>query len=99
MFIGVLDKDSFKEECSPEKVSKKLEEIFSKQEAPFSLTRSKGGYVTADGKYVNEESLKITLIGEYNDMQISEFAEDLKTFFNQESILVITKLVEQNYVR
>ena len=76
---------------------KKLAEYFSEYKIGFSLNRQIGGYMSDEGKFVLEKSIKITAMGLYSDEQYKLFTDGFKKLFNQESVLVCKQRVETNY--
>lgn len=98
IIIGVKDKDSNRH-LAINDVKKDLEEAFKQDSVNFSLTLQKGGYVSENGSYVLEESIRIVLIGEHSDEELTYLINKLKKLYNQESLLYIRKEIDQEYVR
>ena len=78
-------------------VENELAKIFSLEKIGFSLTPITGGYISKDKTYIIEDSLRITLIGAFNKEKVFDFANYLKSKFNQEEVLVLIKSVESEY--
>ena len=80
-----------------ENLTKKLAEYFSEYKLGFSLSHIIGGYMSDDGKFVIEKSIRVTAMGLYSDEQYKLFTDGFKKLFNQESVLVCKQRVETNY--
>lgn len=98
IIIGLKDKDSNRY-LAINNVKRDLEEAFSQDMVNFSLTLQKGGYVSENGSYVLEDSIRIILIGEYSNEELTYLINKLKIYYNQESLLYIRKEINQEYVR
>ena len=83
---------------SVEYLTKRLEEYFSDYKFGFSLSHQIGGYMSDDGRFVLEKSIRITTIGLYSDEQYKLFVDGFKKLFNQESVLVCKQKIESNYL-
>lgn len=83
---------------SVEDLTKRLEEYFCDYRFGFSLSHQIGGYMSDDGKFVLEKSIRITTIGLYSDDQYKLFINGFKKLFDQESVLVCKQKIESNYL-
>ena len=95
--LGIKDKNK-NHKIALNQVQKNIEKAFSKYLINFSLSIQKGGYVHEDGSYVLEDSLKIVYIGDYEEETVLSVIDDLKRIYDQESVLLIKKRIEQEYV-
>lgn len=82
---------------SVDDLTKRLAEFFSEYKLGFSLSHIIGGYISDDGKFVIEKSIRVTAMGLYSDEQFKLFTDGFKKLFNQESVLVCKQRVETNY--
>lgn len=71
-----------------------LHDVFSKYEIDFSINKLIGGYIHEDGTYIVEDSFKMTFIGKRSLKEEKEFVDELKSYFKQESILLIKTNVD-----
>lgn len=96
IYLGLKNKDK-SSDSSIGKIKNAFASYFSEYETGFSITEQIGGYVCEDKSYVIEPSLKISLIGDYEDSLINSFTEYIKKYFSQESLLISIKELEIEY--
>ena len=76
---------------------KRLADYCNSEEIPFYITDLIGGYAYDENRYVVEDSLRLTLMGDYSREDIKEFADIVKSDYSQESILVNIKEMDVRY--
>lgn len=96
IFIGIKDKDNYKEIVSVSDFKKILTEICSEKEIGFSLLTQVGGYTHNKG-YTTETSLRIVLIGISED-EVHSLGNRLKEVINTDTILITKTEVEYSFV-
>lgn len=95
IYLGLSQKESGSFDI--EEVKKLIQDVFSKYQINFSLNLQKGGYIYQDKNYVVEDGIKMTFIGKRTPEEEKEFYDEVKRFFNQESILVIKRDVDSTF--
>ena len=95
--IGIKDKDN-NHHLTLEGVKTDLENVFKKFSLNFSLSLQKGGYVSENGEFVFEDSVKLVFIDQIEEERLLRFVNAVKETYNQESILYIRREIEQEYV-
>jgi len=93
IYIGLNDLDTKQQKFSTSKYLSVLKKVCRIYGVPFSVSVIEGGYVHENGEYTEENSLVLSLI-DADPAKIKEIAEDLCTFFHQESVLVTRGEVE-----
>ena len=78
-------------------LKEKLSYHFENYDMGFSINNQIGGYLSENGEYVVENSLKISVIGFYAKKDVDEFVKIFKQIYNQESVLVCKQELECNY--
>lgn len=96
MYVGLGNQHRDKDE---EKVDLKklIAEYFESERISYSIVDLVGGYVFDNSSYIIEDSLRITVIGNYSDSDIKAFADEIKSVYNQESVLVDINQIEIEY--
>ena len=92
IFIGLKDKNNYKELFTIDNFKKILFEICTEKEIDFSLLMQHGGYKHNKG-YTTETSLRIIIIG-ITEEEIFKLGEKLKKEINTDTILITKTLVE-----
>lgn len=87
IYIGLNDREKLKQLCSTEDFIKIVSAICKDYRIAFSLHEQKGGYMLADGTFVVENSLDLSIVG-LKRQEIFQLAAELRARLNQESILV-----------
>lgn len=87
LYIGLNDKDTYKQEISTEEAEKKIEEIALKYVDGFTLTESKGAYKDDNGVITYENSL-VYIFNFATEEQIKNIMDEVLRTLNQNSILV-----------
>jgi len=97
IYVGLNDRETKEQKFSSDKYIKVLKEVCFNYQTPFSFVLHEGGYFHANGDYVQENTIVLSLIDV--DMNIAnEIAKDLCVFFNQESVLVTLGDVEKHFI-
>ena len=89
IYIGLNDRETGVQKTDTEKYLLVLKDTCRHYKVSFSFQLIHGGFFHIDGKYVEENTLMLTLIDVPEDT-IMEIAKDLCVFFNQESVMVVT---------
>lgn len=87
IYIGMNDKDELQQLCSTEDFINIVKGICEDYRIAFSMNEQIGGYMMANGTFITERSLVLSISG-FNESQILQLVETLKVVLNQETILV-----------
>lgn len=88
LFLGLNDKDSKVQEVSTLDAYKiTMRAVIRAGYTGATITEATGFYTHENGTTVIEKSLRIEIL-DANDRKTSALIEDLKTLFNQESVLL-----------
>ena len=87
IYVGLSDADTRDQRFETRKYVSVLKNVCLAYHVGFSVEGIRGGYFHEDGTFVEENSLKLTLLDADRDT-IRQIAEDLCVFFRQESVLV-----------
>ena len=87
IYVGLNDSETKKQIHETEYYLDRLKEICVRFHVQFSVVTEEGGYFHEDGEYVEEASLVVTLIDAERET-VRKIAEELRTLFHQESVLV-----------
>lgn len=87
IYIGMNDKDELQQLCSTEDFINIVKGICEDYRIAFSMNEQVGGYMMANGAFITERSLVLSISG-FNELQILQLVETLKVVLNQETILV-----------
>ena len=94
--VGLHDLLTNKEIMSNKEFMKFIEEMFKKDNKPFSVSKSIGGYLYSSNKYIIEHGVLLTLIG-YSDDEVYKYADIIKNKLKQDAVLVIKKEIDVKY--
>ncbi|MBR3357007.1 MAG: hypothetical protein IKG46_04180 [Solobacterium sp.] len=87
IYIGLNDKDTGVQKFDTEKYLSILKSVCRSYGTAFSIHILNGGYFHEDGRYVEETTLALMLMGAEESL-VTEIARDLCVFFHQESVMV-----------
>ena len=87
IYVGLNDSKTLKQEHVTSQYISVLKNVCKSYHIPFSFYLSQGGYLHEDGRYTEENSLKLTLM-DVPEQTVTELAKDLCAFFHQESVMV-----------
>jgi hypothetical protein len=87
IYVGLNDGDTKKQIYETKKYLSLLKKVCKSYNVAFSVEIDEGGYFHENGEYTEETSLVLILIDADKNL-VREIANDLCTFFNQESVLV-----------
>ena len=87
IYVGLRDKDTHEQHYDIERYKEILKEICKGYHSPFSVNVMEGGYYHADGTWVDENSLLITLLGVPRKI-VYNIANDVCDSFHQESVII-----------
>lgn len=87
LYIGLNDKEKLKQLCPTEDFIKIVRSICEDFKIAFTMHEQVGGYMMANGTFITERSLVLSISG-FDYEQIIKLAEELKAKLNQESIMV-----------
>ena len=97
LYVGLNDSETKRQLFETERYLDQLKEICFKYHVPFSVDTEEGGYFHDSGEYVEENTLVLTLIDAERET-IEKIAKDLRTLFNQESILITENDIKGFYL-
>ena len=89
IYIGLNDADTGEQKFRTEKYISILKGVCQSYHVAFSMHLISGGYFHEDGRYTEENTLSLMLLGVPQETVI-EIAKDLCAFFHQESVMVTT---------
>lgn len=98
VYIGLNDADTKRQERDTERYVSMLKTVCKEYGVPFSFDVVNGGYIHDNGEYTEEASIVLTFI-DVDRATVDSIAEDLCTFFNQESVLITTDRIQARSVR
>ena len=87
LYIGLGNIKTDKVE-DKEVVKKRIVDYLKSKGIAYSFTDQIGGYVYNSGHYIIEDSLKLTLIGDYSKSEIKNFVDLIKSDYIQDTVLV-----------
>ena len=87
IYVGLNDADTGEQRFNDEKYISILKHVCENYKVAFSTYQINGGFFHADGRYTDENTLVVVLIGVDDDI-VMEIARDLCSFFHQESVMV-----------
>ena len=96
IYIGLGNKKTGKAE-DKEAIKKRMADYFESEGIAYSFTDQIGGYVYDTGHYIVEDSLRLTVIGDYSKDDIKEFVDEVKSAYSQEAVLVNIKEMDVMY--
>lgn len=97
IYIGVNDKDDKICHHTFDELKNTFKKFSNDSSLPFSAQFSQGGYIHKNGDYVNEDALHIIVVDNIEENRIIRFCNETKKMFNQESILVVRRKLDQQY--
>lgn len=89
IYIGLNDAETGVQKFSTEKYISVLKNVCRCYHVAFSVHHINGGYFHEDGRYTEENTLTLMLLGVPQET-VQEIAKDLCAFFHQESVMVTT---------
>ena len=87
IYVGLNDSETGVQKFETEKYLSILKNVCRSYRVAFSVQQINGGYFHEDGRYTEENSLKLTLM-DISEQKAIEIAKDLCVFFNQESVML-----------
>ena len=87
IYVGLNDSVTGVQKFSTDKYIAVLHNVCRNYKVAFSTYQINGGYFHEDGRYTEENTLVLMMIGVADNI-VMEIAKDLCTFFNQESVMV-----------
>ena len=97
IYVGLNDSKTLKQEHGTAQYVSILETVCKNYRIPFSVSLAQGGYMHENGQYAQEKTLILSLI-DVDKEHINAIAEDLCTFFRQESVLITEDRVRAYYI-
>ncbi len=98
IYIGLNDKDTGVQKFDTEKYVSILNNVCKNYKVAFSTHCINGGYFHEDGRYTQETTLALTLLG-LDESVVMEIATDLCAFFHQESVMVASSPCKVHFVK
>ena len=89
IYIGFNDSETGIQKFDSDKYTSILKNICRNYKIGFSVQKLSGGYFFEDGRYTEENGLMLRLI-DVPEQTVTELANDICVFFNQESVMVTT---------
>ena len=89
IYIGLNDSETGAQKFDTEVYLSVLKNVCRNYGVAFSVHLINGGYFHEDGRYVEELTLSLMLMGT-PETTVMEIAKDLCAFFHQESVMVTT---------
>ena len=93
IYIGLRDRERMQQLCTTEDFVGIISGICADYRIAFSMAEQVGGYMMADGTFITENSLVLTICG-FTREQVLALAETLRKRLNQESVLVSVEAPE-----
>ena len=97
LYVGLNDKDSKHQEITTLDAYKVASNIFCQYTGGATISEAVGVYTHDDGTIITETSLRCEIYGAEMSA-IMRVANELKTAFNQESILIETVETTSNFI-
>ena len=97
IYVGLNDADTKTQKFETARYISILKNVCRSYKVPFSFSLAQGGFMHENGEYTEETTLVISLIN-LEKSKVNEIAQDLCTFFNQESVLITDDRVRSYYV-
>ena len=98
IYVGLNDADTKTQKYATDRYLTVLKRVCAEYRVPFSFHLVQGGYLHDDGEYTEENTIQLSFI-EVPQETIDLIAEDLCTFFHQESVFVTTDHIKAYTVR
>ena len=96
IYIGLKDKDSYKEILNVDTFRQILTEICTEKQIGFSMLTQLGGYTHNKG-YTTETSLRVIIIG-INEEELILLGMKLKEIINTDTILITKTEMEYSFM-
>jgi hypothetical protein len=97
IYVGLNDAETKKQIYETKKYLSLLKNVCKSYNVAFSLEVEEGGYFHNNGEYTEETSLVLILIDADKEV-VKEIANDLCTFFNQESVLITENNIKGYFI-
>ena len=97
IFLGYNDSQTKEQLVTEDELEQLVSAYFQKKKICFTISSGKGGYLYKDGKYILENIVIITLVGDQG-IDIFRLSKNLSMFLNQEASLVMKNTVEKRYM-
>lgn len=98
IYVGLNDRKTGLQKFDTEKYISILRDVCHEYNVAFSFHMVNGGYFHDDGRYTEENTLVLMLLGVPEEV-VMEIAKDLCAFFDQESVLVTSSPCSAIFVR
>lgn len=98
IYVGLNDAETGVQKYDTEKYVSILKKVCKNFHVAFSVHKIDGGYFHEDGRYVEETTLALLLLGTPK-ATVLEIAKDLCAFFNQESVMVTSSPCSTIFVK
>ena len=97
IYVGLNDAQTKEQRHETEKYMGVLKDVCRNYHVAFSVNIEDGGYYHDDGEYTEETSFVLVLINADQEV-VKEIANDLCSFFRQESVLITEKQIEGYFI-
>ena len=98
IYVGLNDAETGVQKFGTEKYVSILKNVCRSYQVAFSVHQIHGGYFHEDGRYTEENTLSLMLLGVPQETVV-EIAKDLCAFFHQESVMVTTSPCTVDFVK
>ena len=88
IFVGCDDPQIKSAYISDDELTDLISNFFFRKKVDFSLLKSTGGYLYADGEYAIENGVCISIIGAKEE-EILKLSKSLSMYMNQEKLLIV----------
>ena len=89
IYIGLNDSETGVQKYDSEKYISILKKVCKHHKLAFTIQTINGGYFHEDGRYTEENTLMLKLVG-VPEETVMELAKEFCVLFNQESVMVTT---------
>ena len=97
IFVGLNDAETREQKYNTEKYVNTLKSVCRSHHTAFTMDIVEGGYFHEDGQYIEETSLVAQLIDTDPEV-VRKIAQELRSLFHQESVLVIENHISGYFV-
>ena len=97
IYVGLSDSMTREQLFPDERYMRVLKNICRVYHIPFSVAALHGGYFSADGDFVYENTLMLRFL-EADRKTVMAIAEDLGNFFRQESVMITHRRADVEFL-
>ena len=97
IYLGTTDVNRGGRVYTTEELQQEISRYLIRTETGFSLSDQVGGYLYADGSFIIENSVRISLLDPPEEAVLAALVAHLKQTFHQETVLVVRTRLEMKY--